>query len=159
MSNPASKPMGAQPAFNPNYLSKSGAFNGTGIAIASYSFDKGGYGVINVYYQHHNSQIRKIQLNDDGTWFGGDATTIIATDAKNGTPISAVAYAMDNTSKVRIYSCVKGCKNRWRVVLNALSVPERSTMEESGRKQAVSKTLLSLWIRYSSFQLYSLHRS
>lgn len=41
-----------------------------------------------------------MQLMNDGTWGGGDETTIIATNAKNGTPISAVAYAMDYASTV-----------------------------------------------------------
>jgi hypothetical protein len=87
-------------AINPAYISKSGAFNGTGIAIASYSFATGGYGVINVYFQHWTGQLRKMQLMSDGTWQGGDSTNIVATDARNGTPISAVAYAMDRVSTV-----------------------------------------------------------
>jgi hypothetical protein len=70
------------------------------LAIASYSFGSGGYGVINVYFQHWTGQIRKIQLLNNGAWAGGDATNIVATDAKNGTPISAVAYAMDNVATV-----------------------------------------------------------
>jgi hypothetical protein len=85
---------------NPAYLSKNGAFNGTGLAIASYSFGSGGYGVINVYFQHWAGQIRKMQLMQDGTWQGGDASNIVATDARNATPISAVAYAMDHTATV-----------------------------------------------------------
>jgi hypothetical protein len=87
---------------NPAYLSKTGAFNGTGLAIASYSFGSGGYGVINVYFQHWTGQIRKMQLMQDGTWQGGDASNIVATDARNATPISAVAYSMDHTSTVRL---------------------------------------------------------
>lgn len=88
---------------NPAYLSKSGAFNGSGIAIASYSFGSGGYGVINVFFQHWSGQIRKMQLMDDGTWQGGDSTNIVATDARNATPISAVAYALDKKSTVHIF--------------------------------------------------------
>ena len=85
---------------NPKYLSKSGAFNGTGLAIASYSFGTGGYGIFNVYFQHWTGQIRKLELLDDGSWEGGDETNIVATDAKNATPISAVAYAMDDVAVV-----------------------------------------------------------
>jgi len=40
---------------------------------------------------------------DSGTWVGGDATNIVATDAKNGTPISAVAYAMDDVAAVCLF--------------------------------------------------------
>jgi len=41
-----------------------------------------------------------MQLMTNGMWVGGDETNIVATDAKNGTPISAVAYAMDDVSTV-----------------------------------------------------------
>ena len=82
------------------YLLASGAFNGTGIAVASQSFGTGGYGLLNVYFQHFTGSIRKLQLMDDGSWQGGDSSNIVATDARNATPISAVAYAMDNRASV-----------------------------------------------------------
>lgn len=88
---------------NPAYLSKTGAFNGTGLAIASQSFGSGGYGIINVYFQHWTGQIRKTQLAQDGTWSPADSTNIVATDARNATPISAVAYAMDNMATWHIF--------------------------------------------------------
>lgn len=56
--------------------------------------------MINVYFQHWSGEIRKMQLMNDGTWEGGDPSTIVATNAKNGTPISAVAYAMDGKATV-----------------------------------------------------------
>lgn len=56
--------------------------------------------MINVYFQHWTGQIRKMQLMNDGSWVGGDDTNIVATDAKNATPISAVAYAMDGKATV-----------------------------------------------------------
>jgi hypothetical protein len=71
-------------AFNPAYLSKTGAFNGSGIAIASQSFGGGGYGIINVYFQHWTGQVchavilpdRSLMLIDtknaiDAGWFVG----------------------------------------------------------------------------------------
>ncbi|QDS76051.1 hypothetical protein FKW77_005520 [Venturia effusa] len=88
---------------NPAHLSRTGAFNGSGLALASYSFGSGGYGVINVFFQHWTGQLRKMQLLENGDWSGGDSTNIVATDAKNGTPISAVAYAMDRKSTVHIF--------------------------------------------------------
>lgn len=78
--------------------------NGTGLAIASYSFGSGGYGVINVYFQHWDGQLRKMQLMTDGTWQGGDVSNVVATDARNATPISAVAYDMDHVATVG-YAC------------------------------------------------------
>lgn len=56
---------------------------------------------MNVYFQHWTGQIRRMQLMDDGSWQGGDLTNVVATDAKNATPISAVAYAVDKKSTVR----------------------------------------------------------
>lgn len=44
-----------------------------------------------------------MQLMDNGNWTGGDSTNIVATDARNGTPISAVAYALDRKSTVHIF--------------------------------------------------------
>lgn len=81
-------------------LSTTGAFNGSGIALASESFASGGYGSIVMYFQHHTGQIRSAQLGSDGSWKGGDVTEVVAADAKNGTPIAAVAYARNSTSSV-----------------------------------------------------------
>lgn len=55
-----------------------------------------------MYFQHHSGQIRSAQLASDGDWQGGDITNIVAIDAKNGTPIAAVAYARNQTAAVRI---------------------------------------------------------
>lgn len=56
-----------------------------------------------MYFQHHSGQIRSAQLGSDGNWKGGDATEIVAVDAKNGTPIAAVAYSRNNTAVVSIW--------------------------------------------------------
>ena len=80
--------------------STTGAFNGSGIALASESFASSGYGSIVMYFQHHTGQLRQAQLSSDGTWRGGDVTEIVAADAKNGTPIAAVAYAKDDIAAV-----------------------------------------------------------
>lgn len=57
---------------NLDYYSKIGAFNGSGIALASESFDTGGRGEINIYFQHHTGQVRSAVLSSDGSWQGGD---------------------------------------------------------------------------------------
>jgi hypothetical protein len=79
---------------NPLYYSTDGAFNGTGIALATSTFDQSGYGSINLYFQYHDSSLRWIRLLEDGSWQGGTIAEVITADAKNGTPIAAVAYAM-----------------------------------------------------------------
>ena len=94
---------------NPSHLSTIGAFNGSGIALASESFGSGGYGSIVMYFQHHTGQIRQAQLGSDGNWKGGDVTQIVAADAKNGTPIAAVAYARNDTAAVSIQKSPERC--------------------------------------------------
>ena len=85
-----------------------GAFNGTGIALASESFGSeasgnGSYGLYVLYFQHHTGSIRQMQLRETG-WEGGGPSDVVvgAGDAKNGTPISAVSYALNNTAAVSI---------------------------------------------------------
>ena len=101
-SAPANLPTPAPTAIPENYLSTVGAFNGSGIALASESFASGGYGEIVMYFQHHSGQLRSAQLDSKGNWQGGDVTDIVAVDAKNGTPIAAVAYNRNQTSSVGI---------------------------------------------------------
>jgi hypothetical protein len=84
---------------SPKYFSTQGAFNGSGIALASQSFQGDEQGTMVLYYQHYAGTIRFKQLRD-GKWVGGTQSEIVAYDAKNGTPISAVAYALHNTSTV-----------------------------------------------------------
>ena len=87
----------------PSYYSTTGAFNGTGVAVAGESFGTGGHGATNMYFQHHTGQLRVIQLAADGSWKGGSTFEIVATNAKNGTPISAVSYAFENKAAVRAF--------------------------------------------------------
>lgn len=91
---------GGSAAITPGYFSQTGAFNGTGIALASYSFSAGGYGAIDLYFQHHTGQIRSAQLTKTGTWSGGTYAEVVAVDAKNATPIAAVAYAQNDIATV-----------------------------------------------------------
>jgi len=83
-------------AINPEYYSTTGAFNGSGIALAQQSFSadltQGVQGSIVMYFQHWTGDIRYEQLSSTGSWLGGDESTIVASDAKNNTPLSAVSY-------------------------------------------------------------------
>ena len=79
---------------NPLYYSKSAAFNGSGIALTTQTYNENGYGVLNMYFQHYDGSIRYMRLQDDGSWVGGDPTSIVADDAKHGTVLAAVAYVM-----------------------------------------------------------------
>lgn len=101
-STPANPPPPAPTSIPQDFFSTVGAFNGSGIALASESFASGGHGAIVMYFQHHSGQLRSAQLASDGTWQGGDITDIVASNAKNGTPIAAVAYARNQTAAVGI---------------------------------------------------------
>ena len=60
-----------------------------------------------MYFQHHSGQLRSAQLGSDGTWQGGAVTDLVAIDAKNGTPIAAVAYARNDTATVSVQPNLK----------------------------------------------------
>lgn len=55
-----------------------------------------------VYFQHWTGEIRWIQLTPKGEWLGGSKSEVIVTDAKNATPISVVAYAVNGTAQVSL---------------------------------------------------------
>ncbi|KAH8732188.1 hypothetical protein GQ44DRAFT_766340 [Phaeosphaeriaceae sp. PMI808] len=88
---------------NANYFSKKGAYNGTGIALAGESWNTGQRRIFTLYYQHHTGDIRFMQYTTDRKWIGGTKSETVATDAKNGSPISAVAYAINATQFFHIF--------------------------------------------------------
>ena len=54
-----------------------------------------------MYFQHHTGSIRTMQLRENG-WQGGQESDVVIGEgiAKNGTPISAVSYALNNVAAV-----------------------------------------------------------
>ncbi|KAF2133634.1 hypothetical protein P153DRAFT_282218 [Dothidotthia symphoricarpi CBS 119687] len=90
-------------ALNSQYLSKKGAFNGTGIALAGESWDKNQRRIFTIYFQHHTGDIRYMIYTADRTYIGGTKSETVASDAKDASPISAVAYAVNETSYVHIF--------------------------------------------------------
>lgn len=85
---------------NAEYTSKKGAFNGSGIALAGESWNAGERRIFTLYFQHHTGDIRYMQYGTNQLWVGGTKTHTVATDAKNGTAISAVAYTLNQTGWV-----------------------------------------------------------
>ena len=87
--------------------SQSGAFNGTKIALVTQSFatDQQGGSEENLvmYFQHWTGQIRWMRHGNDGEWVGGDLSTVVASNAKSNTPISAVSYVWDGASFWRVF--------------------------------------------------------
>lgn len=88
-------------AINAAYYSTTGAFNGSGIAIASASFIS--QGQISLFFQHYTGSIRYMQLLNSGDWMGGTTSEIVADDARNGTPIAAVPYSNDGLDFIHIF--------------------------------------------------------
>ena len=90
----------SKPATNngSQYYSKKGAFNGTGISWASVfgstnltmsmPKDQNVHNDRFLFFQHHTGQIRWIYQGGPDQFSGGTVNEVIATDAKNGTPIS-----------------------------------------------------------------------
>lgn len=85
------------------YLSKKGVFNGTGIALAGESWNVGQRRIFTLYFQHHTGDIRFMQYNTDRKWIGGTRSETVATDAKPGSPISAVAFGVNSTQYFHIF--------------------------------------------------------
>lgn len=99
---PGNSSSSAPAPVTPSYHSTTGAFNGTGVALAGESFGTGGHGVTNLYFQHYTGQIRFMELGEDGNWRGGSTGELVAKNAKNETPISVVSYAFQNKAAVRV---------------------------------------------------------
>lgn len=99
-------------AIDPNYYTTRGAFNGSGIALASQSFasnlQDAPLGSLVMYFQHHSGDIRFQRLTSEGVWVGGSQSEIVASDAKNSTPLSAVAYVQNGTSQWHIFCKYSG---------------------------------------------------
>jgi hypothetical protein len=95
------------------YYSQEGAWNGTGIALAAQSFPTGvgdaPLGSLVMYFQHHTGEIRFMRLDSEGEWVGGSPSEVVATNAKNSTPLSAVTYVRNETSIWHVF-----CKSRFR---------------------------------------------
>lgn len=74
-------------SINASYYSRQGAWNGTGIALASQSFpeavEDAPVGSLVLYFQHHTDDLRFMRLTTKGEWVGGFEIQSVATDAKN----------------------------------------------------------------------------
>lgn len=88
-------------ALGSQYYSTKGVFNGSGIALAGESWNEHQRRLFTLYFQHHTGDIRFMQYTTDKKWIGGTRAQTVATDAKNATAISTVAYALNATQYVR----------------------------------------------------------
>ncbi|KAI9810614.1 MAG: hypothetical protein M1827_006176 [Pycnora praestabilis] len=90
---------------NPTYLSTSGAFNGTGLAILGLGETGTDAVQLHLYFQHFEGQIRQATLvNLEGSWAGGDDSNIIvASNVLNGTPIATISYAYNGSEIYHVF--------------------------------------------------------
>ncbi|KAF1933027.1 uncharacterized protein M421DRAFT_53755 [Didymella exigua CBS 183.55] len=90
-------------SLNAEYLSKKGAFNGSGIALAGESWNPKNGTLFTLYFQHHTGAIRYLKYTKGQKWIGGGITETVASNAKNATPISAVAYVANATQFFHVF--------------------------------------------------------
>ncbi|KAG9752665.1 hypothetical protein KCU73_g6051, partial [Aureobasidium melanogenum] len=122
-------------SLNPAWYSTSGAFNGSGFSLADQHITGTGNedGNMVLYFQHHDSTIRWTSLNSTGwAWEGGTISEIVASDAKNNTPISSVAFSANSTSMWHVFYIDKNNQVRERVKSNATSFWEDGALANSG---------------------------
>lgn len=94
-------------ALGEQYYSKKGAFNGSGIALAGESWNKEGHHIFTLYFQHWTGDIRYMQYTTEKKWIGGTRSETVATDAKNATALSTVAYSLNSTSYVSPHNSLR----------------------------------------------------
>ncbi|KAF2269247.1 hypothetical protein CC78DRAFT_605597 [Lojkania enalia] len=99
-----------------NFYSKKGAFNGSGIALAGESWNRNQRKIFTLYFQHWTGDIRYMQYGPDQKWIGGERGQTVATDAKNATPISTVAYVLNGTQYFHLFYISKN--NTLRQITN-----------------------------------------
>lgn len=102
-------------SLDPAYYSTRGAWNGSGIALSQHflsnnSTDTSSQDLM-VFFQHHSGDLRWMELASDGSWEGGSPSQIVAADARNSTPISAVAWVANQTTNWHVF-----CKLRLRTL-------------------------------------------
>ncbi|KAF2666943.1 hypothetical protein BT63DRAFT_324861 [Microthyrium microscopicum] len=136
----------SQPDSNPRSLSTTGAFNGSGFATATAS---GASGELDLYFQHYTGQLRRLQLSGT-TWSGGDINTIVATDAKNATPISVVAYAQGTVSTWHLFYIDKANTVRQKISQDSGSTWQDGPLASLNLK-ALNSSSVALQACYGNF--------
>lgn len=99
-------------SIDPDYYSTSGAWNGSGIAWIWQNFaqDWSDTPALNehsivVYYQHHSGEIRWLrQTTNSEMWQPGPSNlVVVASNARNATPITAVHYDVNQTNYWHVF--------------------------------------------------------
>jgi branched-subunit amino acid transport protein len=97
-SNTNTAPAPTQPSSPPN-ASKSGALNGTSIAIAE---PNNGIDSLWVFYQDYQGDLRYIPLSSTTNLWGPSVVIQHSEDVANATALTAIYYTLDKVTHVRI---------------------------------------------------------
>lgn len=87
-------------ALDSQFYSKTGVFNGTGLALIGETTSGENRRVFTLYFQHWTGDIRYMHYTAKRKWIGGTRAQTIAVDARNATPISTVSYTGDGVTTV-----------------------------------------------------------
>ncbi|KAL5409074.1 hypothetical protein PMIN04_011169 [Paraphaeosphaeria minitans] len=71
-----------------------------------------------------------MQYTKDRKWVGGTSSETVATNAKNGTAISAVAFTLNETSYVHIYYVSKDSQVNQRILSNDTNIWENGPIND-----------------------------
>lgn len=96
---------------DPSYYSQTGAWNGTGIAYVWQNFTQDWSDILRsneyshvVYFQDPSGEIHWMRETSDYSWKeGAPELLVVANDARNSTPISAVQYTADGTNYWNVF--------------------------------------------------------
>ncbi|KAF2852411.1 hypothetical protein T440DRAFT_497919 [Plenodomus tracheiphilus IPT5] len=127
-------------AINADYVSRRGAFNGTGIALAGESWNTGHRRIFTLYFQHHTGDIRFMQYTTDRKWIGGTKAETVASDAKDATPISAVSFAANSTQYFHIFYINKNSTVRQLTRTNETDIWQPGPLDDLNLKAYDSPT-------------------
>ncbi|KAM0713733.1 hypothetical protein Q7P37_010695 [Cladosporium fusiforme] len=79
---------------DPSYDSTTGAWNGSGFALTDQGF------LLHVYFQYHSGDLT--WMYEDHGWHG-NASNVLATDARDNTPVSAISYVSGGLEIVHVF--------------------------------------------------------
>lgn len=121
---PSATPTGSEPlqiggSIDPSFYSRSGAWNGSGVAHIWQNLSQDLDGLPTqthhsnvVYFQRYSGEIRWMRMKSDTQWVEGpQSSLVVATDVRNSTPISGVQYMLNGTSYWNVFCESPGAPN------------------------------------------------
>jgi hypothetical protein len=98
-------------SIDPSYYTNTGAWNGSGISYVWQNFTQDWDDILRtneyshvVYFQHYSGEIHWMRQTSDYSWKEGpEDLLVVAADAKNSTPVSAVQYTANGTNYWNVF--------------------------------------------------------